>query len=259
MDELARAGRVRVVSYSVWQLASLGVLGGALISSGALFMVLLTSGVSNEGLARLLGGFGFSAGFFLVIISHAALLTEVNTILPLSLINRNMCCRWSDAIRFWILTLITNFIGAFFFSWMVSSAQHYSHETINTIREIIELKLSYYYAGGVFEWGKIVISAMLANWMVGLATIFAFMAPTVTGKYIPVFLAVTFFDAANFQHSPANMGFFSLASAFGVGVPWDVALIWSIIPAAIGNVIGAILFVVLPMNFVFGRHGDKSS
>ncbi|MBP8812551.1 MAG: formate/nitrite transporter family protein [Laribacter sp.] len=251
IDALARAGRARVLDYSFGQLAVLGLLGGALITSGAWFMVLLSSGIHNEGLARLLGGFGFSAGFFLVILSHSALFTEVNIILPLSLLSHQLQCRWRDAFRFWGLTLVTNLIGAVCFAWMVSGAQHYSPETLQTLRDILGLKLAYYQHGGWLEWWRIVLSAMLANWMVGLATAFAFMAPTIPGKYIPVFLAVTFFDAANFQHSPANMGFFSLASAAGVGVPWDIALGWSILPAALGNILGAVLFVVLPLNFAF--------
>jgi hypothetical protein len=40
--------------------------------------------------------------------------------------------------------------------------------------------------------------------------------------------AVSLFDAASFQHSPANMAFFSLAAGIGVGPAWSVALGWSI-------------------------------
>lgn len=90
------------------------------------------------------------------------------------------------------------------------------------------------------------LSGVLANWLVGMAAFFAAMGRTVIGKYIPVFLAVTVFVPANFQHSPANLGFFSIVEAAGRGPGWDVALGWNAVPAGIGNVIGGALLVVLP-------------
>lgn len=94
---------------------------------------------------------------------------------------------------------------------------------------------------------------MLANWLVGMAAFFAVMGRTIIGKYIPVFLAVTLFVAAGFQHSPANMGFFSLANSEGIGPSWIAAMGWSIIPAGIGNVVGGTLLVALPFWFVWTR------
>ncbi len=67
------------------------------------------------------------------------------------------------------------------------------------------------------------------------AAFFSVMARSVIGKYVPVFLAVTLFVAANFQHSPANMGYFSLIMPTGHGPGWEAALGWNIVPAGIGN------------------------
>ena len=64
--------------------------------------------------------------------------------------------------------------------------------------------------------------------------------------------AVTLFVAANFQHSPANMGYFSLIMPTGHGPGWGAALSWNIIPVGIGNIIGGSLLVVLP--FWFALH-----
>lgn len=61
------------------------------------------------------------------------------------------------------------------------------------------------------------------------------MAKTIFGKYVPIFLVVTLFVAGNLQHSPANMGYFSLNMAAEGGPGWDVALWWNILPAGIGN------------------------
>jgi formate transporter len=93
---------------------------------------------------------------------------------------------------------------------------------------------------------------MLANWLVGMAAFFAVMGRSIIGGYIPVFLAVTLFVAANFQHSPANMGYFSLIMPAGHGPGWRAALAWNIIPAGLGNMAGGALLVALPFWHALG-------
>ena len=76
---------------------------------------------------------------------------------------------------------------------------------------------------------------------------------TIIGKYVPVFLAVALFVAAGFQHSPANVGYFSLSMAAGGGPGWASAIGWSLVPAGIGNILGGTLLVALPFWFLHGR------
>jgi len=73
---------------------------------------------------------------------------------------------------------------------------------------------------------------------------------------VPVFLAVTLFVSANFQHSPANMGYFSLIMPTGHGPGWGAALGWSIIPAGIGNMAGGAFLVALPFWYAL-RPGQR--
>ncbi len=42
------------------------------------------------------------------------------------------------------------------------------------------------------------------------------------------------------------MGYFSLLMAAGEGPGWVSAFVWNIIPAGIGNILGATLLVALP-------------
>ena len=49
------------------------MLAGGFITTSALMSVLLAVGTRTGGLVRLLEGFGFSAGFFFVILSGAVL------------------------------------------------------------------------------------------------------------------------------------------------------------------------------------------
>lgn len=64
--EMAEAGAKRACALRVSQVLILSVMAGGFITIGALFSTLIATGTDNEGLIRLLEGFGFSVAFFLV-------------------------------------------------------------------------------------------------------------------------------------------------------------------------------------------------
>lgn len=61
---------------------------------------------------------------------------------------------------------------------------------------------------------------------------FATMGRTVIDKFVPLFLAVSLFVGAGFQHSPANMAYFSLAAGAGLGPGCGAAVGWNIAPGS---------------------------
>ncbi len=82
MRVLADHGRMRLERLDSACVFALAMLAGGFITMGALLSVLLAAGASSEGAIRLLEGYGFSAGFFFVILSGAVLFTEANVALP---------------------------------------------------------------------------------------------------------------------------------------------------------------------------------
>jgi len=251
IQELSRSGMRRILETSVPQIMVLSVMGGGFIAMGALFSVLLSEQVQVIGLRYLLQGFGFSAGFFFVILSGSILFTEANVVLPSTLLQQNPRPFIGRLILFWALALIGNFIGAVVTSWLISRAQVYPPEMQETLEMFVAKKTYYYSVGTTTAWFQAMLSGVLANWMVGMAAFFATMGRTIIGKYIPVLLAVTLFCAANFQHSVANMAYFALISEEGKGPGWWAAMTWNIIPVGIGNVIGGAFLVAIPFSFAF--------
>ena len=255
VGEITRETTDHIQRYTVGKMIVLAVLAGAFITFGALFSVLLSTGVKTTGLKLLLQGFGFSVGFFMVILSNAVLFTETNVVLPASYLN----CTRSDvvvgALKFWILAIIGNAAGALIVGTLLTFTQSFSAEVIENLTSVVEKKMVYMNGGSITNWFQIVISGVFGNWMVGMAAIFAMMGRTIIGKYLPIFLLVTMFVAGNLQHSPANMGYFSLAIPLGVGPGWGSAVFWSLIPAAIGNVLGGTLLVALP--FYYALNAEK--
>lgn len=251
IQELSRYGLHRILGTSVPQIMVLSVMGGGFITMGALFSVLLSEQVDVLGLRYLLQGFGFSTGFFFVILSGSILFTEANVVLPSTLLQQHPKPLMGRLMLFWALALIGNFVGALVTSWLISRAQVYPPEMQQTLEAFVAKKTYYHSVGTTTAWFQAMLSGVLANWMVGMAAFFATMGRTIIGKYIPVLLAVTLFCAANFQHSVANMAYFGLISAEGKGPGWWDAIAWNIIPVGIGNMIGGAFLVAIPFSFAF--------
>lgn len=248
---MASFGRRRIYELSNLRVLVLAMLAGGFITAGGLFSVLLGAGIETDGLQRLVEGFAFSAGFFFVVLSEAVLFTEANVVLPATLL-QDPPQTFRRIGAFWALAWVGNLVGAVVVGHMVAAAQTYPESVTTLLGEIIDTKLQYRTDGGVGSWFQLVLSGVLANWLVGMAAFFAMMGRTIIGKYVPVLLAVTMFVAAGFQHSPANMGYFALWMAeTGQGPGWGAALGWNIIPAGLGNMLGATLLVAVPFWYVF--------
>ncbi len=257
LTEMAQMGAERACRRSVFEVVVLSMMAGAFITIGALFSTLIATGTSNEGVQRLLEGVGFSAGFFIVVLSGALLFTEVNVEMPATLLQGDTRTIAGRVGRLWILAAFGNLAGAFLTGLAIHVAQAYSPAFDALLGEIVDAKMRYRELGGVDGWGRGVLSGALGNWLVGMAAFLAVMGRTIIGKYIPVLLAVSAFVAAGFMHSPANMAYFSLATPDGIGPGWGPALAWSIAPAAIGNVLGAFFLVALPFWLVNTRRAVR--
>lgn len=236
------------------QIAVLSIAGGCFVTLGGLFSVLLAMGVETPGVQLLLQGLGFSAGFFMIILARAALFTEANVVLPASLLQGNAGAMLGKALRFWAIAWAGNMLGCFLLGQVIAFAQHYPDLFQSTLTQMVNKKMSYMAEGTTGAWLQIVVSGMLGNALIGMAAFFATMANTLVSKFIPVFLVVSLFVAGNLQHSPANMGYFSLLMAMGEGPGWSNAFLWNVLPAGIGNILGGTLLVALPFWFAFRNH-----
>jgi len=199
-------------------------------------------------------GFGFSVGFFLVILTGSLLFTEINVEVPTTFMglyreHGGFGGLVSVLLRLWLLAAIGNLIGTFVIGWIINYSHDLPPEQAELLIEVGAKKLRYQEIGGIDGWSKAIISGMLGNWLVGMAAFLSVMGRTIIGKFIPVFLTVSAFVAFGFLHSPANMGYFSLYGLTGEATPWGDAFLWSILPAAIGNIFGAFFLVALPLWF----------
>ena len=257
ISEMAHVGAQRAAQRSWPEVLLLSTMAGGLITAGALFSTLIGTGTDNEGLQRLLEGFGFSVGFFAVVLSGALLFTEVNVEMPATLLGGNARMIASRVARLWVLAAVGNLIGALLVGWAVTATDSYTPGVAELFAETVERKMRYRDIGGVSGVGQAVLSGALANWLVGMAAFLAVMGRTIIGKYIPVLLLVSVFVASGFLHSPANMAYFALTNPDGIGPGWGAALQWGVLPAALGNVVGAFFLVALPFWYLDGRSAER--
>ena len=228
---------------------ALAFMAGAFITFGAMLSVVLTVGVKPVGIAELVLGLGFTAGFALVILSGAALFTEVNVLLPEVLLSRRSPAR---LCRFWLVVYFGNAVGAIAVGGLLNAGHVIGPEQAHRLSQLIAFKLQFAHTG-VEGWFRAVASAVAANWLVGMAAFLATAGRTLTGKVVGIALPIVTFVALGVQHAPANMGYFSLGLIHGhVGTDAGTAIAWSIAPATVGNLIGGVIFVSVLFWYTYG-------
>ena len=157
-----------------------------------------------------------------------------------------------QCIKFWLIVLIGNFIGALLMGLMLDGSFIFHESENERLQEIIDKKLSHK-DKGTEGWFSAILSGMVGNWLVGMAAFFASSGISIPGKFIGLALPVLTFVTLGVQHSPANMGYFGIALTSRhdnqIDITWSDAILWNIIPAAIGNIFGAAIFVAMLMYY----------
>ncbi len=190
----AKAGRDALT------LIVLGLLAGAFIAFGAIFMTTVLSGSSGLpwGVARLLAGIVFSLGLILVIVGGAELFTG-DSLMIVACASRRITA--AALLRAWLLVYAGNIAGAMGTAALVFLAgQHgFSGGAVGkTALAIATTK-------AVLPTAQLFFLAMLCNVLVCLAVWMSFGARSVADKVVVIVPPVAAFVAAGFEHSIANL------------------------------------------------------
>lgn len=229
----------------------LSLKAGAFMTFGAVFSILLVIGIQAKGAGYLLSGLGFATGYAMVFLTGAILFTEVNVLLPTYLFQRP---NWSHQLylKFWASTYVGNIAGAFFAAVIIIASSSMSKSFNHELSIFLSHKMGFL-DHGVWGWFQILLSGIVANWLIGMAAFLTTAARDIIGKMIGTLLPVTLFVAGNFQHSAANMGYFSLGVLVDPHYSWYQYLLYNLIPASIGNIIGGAILVSLLFSFAYKK------
>lgn len=264
--EVAGAAKAR---RDVIGLLVLGLLAGAFIALGALFMTVVMTG-SGElpwGIARLLGGLAFSLGLVLVIVGGAELFTG-DSLMIVACASRRISI--GSLLRAWSLVYAGNLVGAVGTVALVFLAKQ--HEFGDGAVGTTALAIASTKAA--LPTTQLFFLAVLCNVLVCLAVWMSFGARTLTDKIMVIVPPVTAFVAAGFEHSIANL----YLLPYGLAVKeWAGTEFWTtigqsaadypnltvgsavhnIVVATIGNLVGGSLMVGAVYWFVYLRRRQR--
>ena len=244
----------------------LGVLAGAFIAFGAMFMTVVTTGAGDLpfGVARLLAGLVFSLGLVLVIVGGAELFTG----------DALMVVAWASGritlgslLRAWAFVYAGNIAGAVGTAILVFLAGHYGFAG----GAVGKTALAIGSAKAALPTIQLFFLAVLCNVLVCLAVWMSFGARSATDKVMVIVPPIAAFVAAGFEHSVANLYFlpYALAIKYGAGPEFWSAIgrtaadyaaldlantVHNVAVATIGNTIGGSVMVGAVYWFVYLRH-----
>jgi formate/nitrite transporter len=181
-------------------LVVLGILAGAFIALGALFMtvVLTGSGDLPWGIGRLLAGVAFSLGLILVIVGGAELFTG-DSLMVVAFASRRISL--VALLRAWLLVYAGNVVGAIGTASLVFMAGHYGFNDGSvgkTVLSIASFKAA-------LPAGQLFFLAVLCNVLVCLAVWMSFGGRSTVDKVVVIVPPIAAFVAAGLEHSIANL------------------------------------------------------
>jgi formate/nitrite transporter len=243
----------------------LGLLAGAFIAFGAMFMTVVMTGAGDLpfGVARLLAGMVFSLGLILVIVGGAELFTG-DSLMIVAFASRRITL--GALLRAWSLVYVGNIGGAIGTAALVFLAGQ--HDFSGGLLGKTALTIAS--AKTVLPTAHLFFLALLCNVLVCLAVWMSFGARTVTDKVVVIVPPITAFVAAGFEHSIANLYFLPYAlmvKSFSGPDFWPAigqdataypsltigGALHNISVATIGNLVGGSLLVGAVYWFVYLR------
>ena len=235
----------------------LAIAAGAFIAYGAQVSLTVSTGAADTlgwGPSKLIGAMVFAAGLMMVVLTGAELFTG-NVMMMFSVIEKKIS--WAKLFRSWSIVYLGNFVGSMLLALLVffGAICHNDHDLLGAttiINAHMKVNLSFVEA---------LCRGILCNWLVCLAVWMATSSKRVIGKIFAIFFPIMTFVASGYEHSVANMFFIpsgilmksvpSVVAASGLTDPQLASLTWktffvnNLIPVTIGNIIGALVFVVL--------------
>lgn len=246
-------------------LVVLGLLAGAFIALGAVFMTVLLTGAEDLpwGVARLLAGLVFSLGLILVIVGGAELFTGDSLMIVACASGRITPV---SLLRAWSLVYVGNIGGAMGTAALVFLSGQYAFAA----GDVGKTALTIASTKAALPTIELFFLAVLCNVLVCLAVWMSFGARSTSDKVLVIVPPVAAFVAAGFEHSIANLYLLPYALAIKA---WAGPEFWTAIGqtaadypeltvagtlhnigvATIGNLVGGSLMVGAVYWFVYLR------
>ncbi|WP_144796158.1 formate/nitrite transporter family protein [Microbacterium paludicola] len=229
-------------------------MGAALLTLAAAFAVTVSTNTGQP----LLGALLFPVGFVILYLFGFDLLTGVFTLGPLAVLDRRPGASVGAMFRNWGLVFVGNFGGAFMVAVLMAIYFTYGFSAEPSavglaIGEIGHGRTVGYADHGAAGMLTLFIRGVLCNWMVSTGVVLSMISDNVVAKIIAMWMPIMLFFYMGFEHSIVNMFLFPSGLLLGADFTIMDYLIWNEIPTVVGNLVGGLLFVALPLYVTHGR------
>jgi formate/nitrite transporter len=229
-------------------------MAGAILGLAAVFAITVATKTGSP----LLGAVLFPVGFIMLYLMKFDLLTGVFTLVPLALLDKRRGVTVNQVLRNWGLVFVGNFAGALTTAFMMAFILTYGFNTDGgalalKVATIGESRTLGYQAHGAGGWFTIFIRGMLCNWMVSMGVVGAMISTSAGSKMAAMWMPVMLFFFMGFEHSIVNMFLFPFSMIMGGEFTVYDYLVWNEIPTVLGNLVGGLCLVGLPLYYTHVR------
>ncbi|HFE37798.1 MAG TPA: formate/nitrite transporter family protein [Gammaproteobacteria bacterium] len=225
-------------------------MAGAVLALAAIFAITVAVKTGSP----LVGALLFPVGFIMLYLMKFDLLTGVFTLVPLAWLDKRPGATIGQIFRNWGWVFVGNLGGALTVAFMMSFIFTYGYNidggaVAQKVGHIGEARTLGYKAHGFDGWLTIFMRGMLCNWMVSMGVVGAMISTSATGKIAAMWMPIMLFFFMGFEHSIVNMFLFPFSMIMGGGFTIGEYIVWNEIPTVLGNVVGGLVFVALPLYY----------
>ena len=206
--------------------------------SGALGLNLICNNLfakSNPPVGKMLGGVYFSLAVLLIVMVGGELFTGNTFVMSFASVDKKVS--WLDTLKVCMASYCGNFIGAVLFAVLFYLAG--ASGTEEYIKLCMPNKV-------YIPYMQLFVRAILCNFLVGIAILGGIKMKEEVANIVMIFLTISAFIISGYEHSVANMGYYSFSILYTPEVP-ITRLVMNLLIATLGNAIGGGLMLALPL------------
>lgn len=194
----------------------------------------LFNGVVHPSLLHVLLAFAYPLGFIFVVIGRSELFTEHTTLAVVPVLNRNATVK--SLLSLWGIIYAGNLVGGFVFSYILSVLPKELDVIDLKAFEVLALKLI------DFPWEIILISGILAGWLMGLLSWLVTSSQETISRIIIIILITSVIGIGGLHHAIVGSIEVFTAMITCETINWiDYLRVQGL--ATLGNIIGGVVFV----------------
>lgn len=253
------------VAFPIWKVLVLGMMAGAFIAIGASSSNLAVHAIANPGVAKLVAGCIFPVGLMMIVLIGGELFTG-DCMVIFGCYQKVISVM--SLVKLLVLVFVSNMAGSLIIVGLVYASGQWDMSSGVLGAYTIKVALT----KATLPFGRALASGILCNIIVCIAVLFAGAAKDVLGKLWGCFFPIMAFVVGGYEHCVANMYYIPAGMIALLNDSYKQAaidtygftaeqlsklslqsfLINNLVPVTIGNMIGGMIFVALPL-FIIHR------